>query len=409
MSYLTIARELFSQNPELFSPTVGLTLAEQQKLISDRIAFLKTVPEIKYQELAHTLFGNTRLSFDVIKGYLSQSWAEKNVFSNVPDDKTKTDMRASSLRNKDKLEELAKFTTSFVFGSENIEDFVGCPSGYHLGHLKFPQNEKRTENVAAYLSPEQLSDLTTNPLIPVAKQSGYLILMGKHAKTNDPLLFTLHLPDPKKMGDLYKDSEMPLCLYINGCEPKQIARLSYKPTGSAHEQYVVNDKGQLVVNDQGIAVSQSITTNNVHLHGYVGGYSDTSIFNPRSYTARLTANDYLPTPSCQSAIVDLMDRYNIMHPTVEKGVDIHPIDEQLTSGVLSCTGAVCADPDTLKYLPVTTETYDMLRTLQEEYVKQGQVNTELVDKIDNLACQAIGVVDDTAFATPTDDISMLFS
>ena len=385
-----IYRRFEKLSPDLFFDASNLAIEEYGEVVNKRIEYLKKFPVSEYRNQVFKDFPFSKSDYELFQSYLKQAWKNITVFTNTPQTKDKTDKFINVLEFKPELIKLAQFTSMLIYGKENLLDFVGVKNGFCMGHLKIPEEPKIQEKVVTYFSQEELqSQLLKNPLIPVAQKQGHLILMGKEDKSNSPLLFSLTLPT---RGNLHNNTDITLMLHVGGLQPKLLSRISYKPTGEGlHQQVSFSKDGKVEVNNQGIAKLETIETRCVHLHDYVGdmGNENTAIFNPRHYTSRIVDNDYLQQYSLDSAIEDLMDRYNIVHVPAQNKDDRIGVDQNLISGILNICNATSANEELLDYLPVTVDTYETLRCLYEGYIKTGVVNENLVSKIDNEVCENI--------------------
>lgn len=386
MSNFLKAYALFAKDhPELFPTHQPETVAGQHELFSKRIEFLKNLDS---QQAAWVLpkivDPKSHLPSELGKAYLKQAWQGKTQFSSTPSSKAAIELQQQAMDFAHVLAGIADFTSSFVFGSDNKHDYLGVPEGYLLGDLHFPTNEKRAENVVVNLPEQDLKTLIKNPLIPLTQVDGKLVLLGKDSVSDKPLIFSLGLPNMACQSNGYENAELPLFLHVGGLEAKQMGRISYKPTTSNHEQMQIDEKGRIVTDKKGNVCLTTFTTEHVHFHPY----TETTTTNPRHYTSMIEkdGNDYLPeNASCQDAIINLMDKFKVLHPQLDQSSDKQPLDYSLVCGALETLGLSLNEED-LSYLPITTELYDSLKQ-NYQAVLQGQKTQDeceaVTDEISN--------------------------
>ena len=393
MSNFLKAHALFAKDhPELFPTHQPETVAGQHELFSKRIEFLKNLDSKEAAwVLPKIVDPKSHLPSELGKAYIKQAWQGKTQFSSTPSSKAAIELQQQAMDFANVLGGIADFTSSFVFGSDNKHDYLGVPDGYLLGDLHFPANEKRAENVVVNLPEQDLKTLTKNPLVPLTQIDGKLVLLGKDSVSDKPLIFSLGLPDMSCQSNGYKNAELPLFLHVGGLEAKQMGRISYKPTTSDHEQMQIDEKGKIVTDKKGNVCLTTFKTEHVHFHPY----TETTTTNPRHYTSMIgeNGNDYLPEEaSCQDAIIDLMDKFNVLHPQLPQTTDKQFLDPNLVCGAIETLG-LSLDSDDLSYLPITTELYDALSQSYQAVLQGQKLPKECEAVIEEISDQILNQVD----------------
>lgn len=366
MDNLQKAHLLFGkENPNLFIQNeANLSVADREALISSRIAFLKNYNcYVMASRIFPTIMGkDSKMNHEVFESYLARAWNEKRRFTSEPSTKLETDFMQTVYNNRPYLKQVADFTQSFVFGSNNIHDYLAVPEGYKLGSLKYPEKDTRAENVVVNLEKQDLESITSSKIIPLAQYNGRLVLIGKDAQANAPVLFSLTLPDQNAFATEYEGVEMPFMLHVNGLEPKQMGRISYKPSTKPedlHQQMKVDENGIIQRGKDGVAIKETLLTTSAHFHAY----TDTTLVHPRHYSCVIEPqnNNYLgKNPTCQGAIIDLFERFNVAYDkTMVRTTDQEPLPTELTCGAISTLGLNLSDEE-LADLPITIELYESL-------------------------------------------------
>ena len=391
------------------------TVEEYRAFVDNRLSMLKD-KNVRRDVFQSTISGKKVPNPNgILNKWLEQACGIRTHFTNEPKSNLDIETMTDAYANAESIEVLAKGLTSFVFGSNNPDDYLSPKSDMNVGKIILPETPK-SEKAPFFLSPQKLKEITTNPIVPICRKDDYLVLLGKDTKTNEAITFLMGVPPQNAFANEYAGSELSMYLYVGGVQPKYMGRTSYKPSSKeedAHAQLHIENRKLCQNSDKELI--DTFHTNVVHYHSYLSdesGHLGTIITNPRHYTALIKEgdNDYLnkEDATCQDAILHMTQKFNVLTPNLEKTTDVSPLPDDLTEGALVSLGVIDKYED-VSDIPLNTEMYDMVLSNYQKFIKTGErdFDPEIIDVIyppeskDSYNDIVAGIINNQADNSPT--------
>jgi len=357
------------------------TVEEYRDFVNSQMASLKN--KDTRREVMQSILGKGKYPNpdNVLNKWMDQASGGDTHFSYEPKGSIDFETMQNALSTASTIEILAKGLSSYVFGGADPSEYISPKNDMKVKNVILPETPK-SEKAPFYLSSQKLTEITTNPIIPICRKEDYLVMLGKDTATDKAVVFLAGLPEKNAENNLFADTEMAMFLYVGGIQPKFLGRTSYKPTTTAadcHKQMHI-EFGQLSREEDGSLCMDEFHTQVVHYHSYIQddkGHLPTIITNPLHYTALIRAqdNDYLPaeTATCQQAFVDMLGRFNVLTQELPQWSDSFALDYNLQQGALVSLG-IMKDTDDFSNVELTSQLYDLILPHYQNFVKTGEAS-----------------------------------
>lgn len=367
MNFNDIIRKYFSQTIITYFEQ-GLTAKETATLRNSRYEYLKQLDTSIYKKIVADLMPE-KTNMEFMYFYMHKLLKKQNANSNykitrIPTTVDETKIAQYLLYNNHLVERINSFVNTCIFGSTNLNDYIGLPNNFRVKHISPVKNTKRAEKTVIDIPQERLALLFKNPLIPLLRKDNSLMLLGKDSVTGKALLFQLTLPEPDAHKNGFQNADVALYLMVGGTNAKQICRMSYKPDkNSVHEDIEISSNGTIKVDPKShLPITHDVVTNVVHMHMYGNYIENGNTINPTHYSAAIPKgyNDYLkPDYTFQKTLINFMSRFNIANISYlnpNQNHNNYPLNPQIMQGILDRDNFNFEDFENLNL----SQTYDTL-------------------------------------------------
>lgn len=355
------------------------TVEEYRSFVQQRLSSLKD--DNTRRDVLHAIQKGQRFPNPngILNKWMEQACGGDTHLTYEPHKNLDFETMQDALANAWSLEILAKGLSNYVFGGNNPNEYLSPKPDMKVKNIVLPDVPK-SEKAPFFLTTEKLKEITTNPIIPMCRKDDYLVMLGKDTATNEAVVFLTGMPDKDAHNTMYRDTEMPLLLYVGGIQPKFLGRTSYNPTSvndDCHKQMHI-ENGKISRDKDGNLNMDRFESKVLHYHSYLqedDGHLPTMITNPLHYTAlvREQDNDYLPaeTATCQQALLHMFNKFNVLTQDLEQWSDEYALDFNLQNGALVALGIMDCDADFSK-VELNAQLYDLVLPYYQNFVKTGE-------------------------------------